>query len=482
MFNPQKPPEGSAIRERSFKDIPFLNRLTLYAEDKVTVHLGQTFLDLQAGLRFNYILPDDKLKVNELSCLEPRLNVNWVVAQRNAGLKYLSFRGSWGVNNKMPTMAYLYPEIEYFDRQLFAYSDQDYNFNLFTTHKFENIVNENLKMPKSVKIEFGTDFHIYQINGSFAYYNEHLTNAYQFEKQFQSYALPMWQSTAYFGSGAKFSWDGNKLFQIDEGQPKLLDPMRTDTGFLDYDKSSNGGEIRTWGIEYTLDFGTIKAIKTQVHIDGAYISVSKTNSANVGEQVGNYETKNKVFGVAYYKGAASVANVTINDRLNTNIRFITHIPKLGIVTTLTVQAIWHEGMQQRSNLAYYVDGAVSPHKVNPDYYVDIYGTRHRFQAEWADPDYVPEWVTEADRDKYKNYYGDMIKAEPSNYFLYQRWSPYMLMNIRVTKEIKEKVTISFYANNFLNQEGNSKNSVTKISLKKNSSTPIYFGAEVKFKF
>jgi hypothetical protein len=103
--------------------------------------------------------------------------------------------------------------------------------------------------------------------------------------------------------------------------------------------------------------------------------------------------------------------------------------------------------------------------MNPLYYTDTWGRK-------------VDWNAEMEKDPF--YERMILTANGRTFFHYQRFSPYSLLNIRVSKEIRNSATISFYANNFLNLEGNSKNNVTGQKLGKNS--PIYFGAEVKFRF
>ena len=95
VFDPYLAPDlsSSTFRERSFRDIPFLNRYSLFVEDKVSFQLGGTrSLEIQAGARFNGILPDERFSLETYFSTEPRLNARLQLIKRQEGFKELGFR------------------------------------------------------------------------------------------------------------------------------------------------------------------------------------------------------------------------------------------------------------------------------------------------------------------------------------------------------------------------------------------------------
>jgi len=174
--------------------------------------------------------------------------------------------------------------------------------------------------------------------------------------------------------------------------------------------------------------------------------------------------------VAYYQGtnaSTSPGNATLRERLNTNFRFITHVPRVGIVTTLTVQVVWIDAMQNLSlgaNRSYFVD-STRTWMLNPEYIIDVQGNRIPFTMEMAAEDCFTRLILRNDRE---------------GYFRYEIFRPYALLNLRVSKDMG-RATVSFYANNFLNMEGNSRSNISPGRQKRNTAD-IYFGAEVRFRF
>ena len=112
-------------------------------------------------------------------------------------------------------------------------------------------------------------------------------------------------------------------------------------------KPANDGKYDKWGVEYTFDFGQIRPVRTSVVVNGAYMTMTRKDS----EGVLLYDTYSSVkvpidgkniynpFLGAYY-GGKSVSSGSVYTRFNSNINLITHIPKLRLITTLTVQCAW----------------------------------------------------------------------------------------------------------------------------------------------
>ena len=160
---------------------------------------------------------------------------------------------------------------------------------------------------------------------------------------------------------------------------------------------------------------------------------------------------------------------TISDRVNTNFRFITHIPAVNLVFTTTMQVVWYEN--QRS--IYQTKGGTKLYHLSADgtrYIISPLGFYNR-QGEWTD--WKPEYEN---MDQYKLLYGrELLYAFKSDNI-----KPWALFNFRLTKELGKIAEISFMANNFL---GMKKYHVNKNTRVKQSLYPdTYFGAELKMKF
>jgi len=493
IFDPQRTPYPSAstaYRNRSYSDIPFLHHLTAYVEDNITLPLGKTSLELQAGARFNCIMANG-LNTDAFYRIEPRTNARYTIVKRDKGLREFSVRGGWGLNYKIPSMIYLYPENAYKDMVSFNYTDFDasgYGMNLITTKAVETI-NDALKPQRSRNIEAGIDFDTKPVKGSVVYYNEKMTDGYGFVTQY----LPMvynrygyqWKDDShsavkrldeFYQSGLQFNYDGSRLTTTD-GQNV---PSISDTTFISYNRPVNGVTNDKWGVEFTLDFAKIKPLNTTISVSGAYMNIKSTNnqydyllySGSAGGRTYPY--------VGIYGGRSTSSNGSIKDRLSTNVRFITHIPKIGMVITLTAQMVFMDRTRYLSDFR----GETLP------YYYDDFGNRISGETAINDTEHTKyvNPIMVMDRSGRLTAFTQEMETDPAyrdliittntpTYYVTQSYPFYGMLNLRLTKEIKKIATISFYANNFLNLRGRVENSVTHYPTDKN--TPIYFGAEVK---
>jgi hypothetical protein len=76
---------------------------------------------------------------------------------------------------------------------------------------------------------------------------------------------------------------------------------------------------------------------------------------------------------------------------------------------------------------------------------------------------------------------EMLRKSTDNsyYYLTNGYKPYFMANIRVTKELGDLATLSFYANNFTNSTPRMVNKARPNAIAAVKNTPIYFGAELK---
>ncbi len=496
QFNPYYPPDAggnnNTLRERSYKDIPYLNRYTFFVEDKVNFPIGTTNLEIQAGVRMNSILPNDKFKMDELTAWEPRINMRYTILEKPEGFKELSIRGGWGLDYKMPSMIYLYPEPAYLDKVSYSYNDIDangYGLAVFTTKRVDKTSNPELKLQKSRKVEIGTDFTIGNVSGSVVYYNEKLSNGYGFSTYYDPFYYTRYGYQLVNGVPTEVPVPSGKQPVYSNGEI-LVDgaplPKISDTTFISYSVPQNSIQQSKWGIEYTLDLGTLKAINTSINIDGAYMCIRRENTA-LTSLLPSTTINNKVYSfVGIYAGSVGMATGSIDERLNTNVRFITHIPKIRMVVTLGVQMVF---LDRSRNISEY-NGKVLP------YYTDNNGIRHTGEAVYDDTQYTkfvdPVYVMDKNGNQltlaqaqklYPGFnFSEQLTHETNmaTYYLRQSYPFYAMLNLRVTKELGNIATVSFYANNFLNMLGRVENSVTHYP--QNMNSPIYFGAEVKLSF
>ena len=235
---------------------------------------------------------------------------------------------------------------------------------------------------------------------------------------------------------------------------------------------STGYEIQTWGrpnnnqrsdkygIEYSWDFGQWDAIKTSLVVDGAWFHIKRKN------------TKDYLSYVQYgydYIPVMPAGTGTVSDRINSNFRFVTHIPVVSMVFTTTVQVVWYENTRSiyednDGNNLYTLSDDGTRYVVAPLYFYDTRSNKTNWDPSLAsDPRY---------------------KQMVHQYMLYafknDRVNPWALINFRFTKELGDHAEVSFMANNFLAMSKYHKN---KYSTSMRQLYPdSYFGAELKLKF
>ena len=473
VFDPTMPPSpgsASAFRERSYRDIPFLHALTGYVEDNLKFPIGGTLLEIQAGARFNTILASG-INTGAFFGIEPRVNARYTLVKRSSGLRQLVLRGGWGLTSKMPSMIYLYPEPAYKDMVSFYYNDFDANnFGLavVTTQRAET-GNSSLKLQRSRNSEAGLEFDAGRVSGSLVGFFEQMRDGYGFVTEYTPMVYMRYGYTWKNGapsqvvlpSGANPDWQIGSVKM--DGQPL---PVITDTTFLSLARPANDIATDKWGVEFTLDVAKIPAIETSINISGAWMHIESRSTAFTQRLYAGTSSGRSYPWVGIYGGSSTSSNGTVKDRFNSNVRFITHIPQLAMVVTLTAQMVFFESSRnicrfEGRDMAVY-DPEAGTWKVNPLYIMDRAGRVQPFTDEMAqDP-------------QYRNL---ILTTNTDTYYVRQGYPFYGMLNIRLSKEIGKWATVSFYANNFLNLRGRVRNTVTHYPNDRN--TPLYFGAEVK---
>lgn len=464
------------MRPRSFKDIPYVHEYTIFAEDKVSVPIGKGSLELSAGVRLTNIEAEG---VDYDMAVDPRFNARLLFLNKphnRQGWQQIAFRGGWGILSKMPGLSYLYPEDSYTDKSSFSYNDEanNYSFAVMTT-QVDKTNNPDLKLPKSTNMEIGLDLKFLGITANIVYFNEKLKNGFSSTGAARPYYYKEFKSVT--ESGKTMTWrDGEILVDNKEVGYTIRETFST------YQRPGNGITMDKWGLEYSFDFGKITPISTSIIVNGAYFYNKKINNElYAAYRTGSLGSLKDYPFVCYYAGSSSSSgsNGTKSQRFNTDIRLVTHLPKLRLVVTLSGQCIWIDKTQRLAeyngrDIRYYVDSGNNiidgsdPDKilnicVDPISYMDLAGVMHPFtEAERQNPNFV-----------------DCIQKSRPTFFMTDTQDPYFLLNVRLTKEIGRLASVAFYANNFTNSKPRRYYPSGGYYLRLN--TDISFGAELKIK-
>ena len=155
-----------SFRPEPFSDIPFLNQVAVFAEEKATLPIGKTSLTLQAGGRFTYMATD---QLNDKWAVDPRFNAKYTIISNRAPKKVreLSLRAGWGIQTTLPALRLLYPFPVYIDRVSFSWGGTTETgpvaaWTTFVTPQ-SDMINRDLKMQYSKNFEVGLDFDMFGV-------------------------------------------------------------------------------------------------------------------------------------------------------------------------------------------------------------------------------------------------------------------------------------------------------------------------------
>ncbi|WEK33657.1 MAG: TonB-dependent receptor [Candidatus Pseudobacter hemicellulosilyticus] len=404
-YDLSRPPQmlsSTAARPRAYKDIPALNQLSFYVEDKMHADLLGRRMTLQAGIRFDNIQPTGIWSTEQKTVAAPRFNWSYDL------LKNFSIRAGYGITAKAPTLLYLYPQEAYYDLISYnRYTSADPNERLvmITTHKL-NAENPELKVMKNRKSELGFDWSLGRKKRlTVTAFYEKMTNGYGFAVAPWSLGLlpvPIYEASSF-----------------PAGQPPVLnpEPARIDTFVADYLVPLNNRTNTNKGIEFDLDLGRFNSIRTSFILNGAWIrSTSVSSEVTVMKRSFNGQDPMRI--AVYDKGRG-----TESERFSTTLRMIHNIPELRFLVSLSVQTIWKE---QNRNIGYDSLPIAYIHSRTGE---TITLADHERQA----------LNRIADRD--------LVETFSDGYFRTERWDPLWLFNLRLTKEIGKNMSFSFFANN-----------------------------------
>lgn len=383
-------------RDRSYDEIPFMTTIGLFAEESFNLRFADRNLNIVAGVRYDHILDFDDV-------VAPRINASLELIPRA-----LTIRGGYGITAKAPTLEMLNPQDAYFDMVNFdnsqsTFAKDEQKFQMVTTHAYST-VNEELEMATTKKYEVGLDFQAGQIAGSLTLFKDSSDNGYLF-----TYTPSTFHSVDMVRYAATYGSDEKELPTLSEtSRQKVL---------LYHTTPTNNSSYETRGLEFSVDFGRIDAIRTRFILDGVW---SRTESWNKGYE---YARANAASNTDHM-GVYSHNRRNFYESLSTNLKAVHNIPSIGFVVTATANVTWRE-----NSWAFYQNDEV------PIMYISAKdGKMYDFNEGMFAEDEFKMLDRRKDLDVKRN-----IKDSYK--------SPILCMNLNVTKEIKDYLRISFYANN-----------------------------------
>ena len=490
-------------REYRYDELPSMNNLALYIEDKIMVPTGKlSSLELTAGLRDDITLISGS-DYGTVSSLSPRINSRYIFwrNRRNRLVNSLTAHAGWGKSVKLPSFQILYPTPGYADRLAFASTSTSDNrsYYAYHTHVSKAIYNPDLRWQYTNQTDIGIEMDIKGTRVSLSAFHHKTCRPYMSTDVFTPMTYRYTPPSSLNGTGID---TGNRRFTVDQqtgivtlSDASGLQPARelayTDRNtYAVNNRYTNGSDIDRYGLEWVVDFAQIKPLYTSIRLDGNYYYYKGTDDmlfADIPLGVNTTMTGNQPYAyVGWYRGAnvtsagssanASVSNGTLSKQMNLNLTLTTHIPKIRMIVSLRLESSLYHYQRQISDYGFYDDQLMA---VYPEYYTT-----------WDAPtQLIPfaekyQWARENDT----TLYNDLLKLVVHANYPYvtepDRLSSYYSANLSVTKEIGDHVSLSFYANNFFRNMSTVHSSQTDLETSLFSSGYIpsfYYGLSVKLK-
>lgn len=445
----------NGYRPRPYSQYPFMHNLSEYIEDQISIPVGNSKLDIMAGLRLEQVFVKGT-SYKSLNSLSPRFNAKWEIA------KHFSIHGGWGISEKLPSFGVLFPKQEYRDIQTFSASKGDDAYYVYYTQPFQMVYNPQLQWQRNSNSEFGFDYNHGEWGVSLVGFYNITKNPYHLTSIYNPLSVNMLknQSSANLPDSPEFKVDSQTGEVFVRGSKEEywtpLEFRNTDRTFVKANMQTNGKPVTRAGVELTVDFPKIKPIRTSFRLDAAYSYSSYVDDLlsayyNDGWKHSSLADRSYEYVGIYARGTGnSTFNGKVSHSLNANLTSITHITEARLIFTFRLEA---SILRRSRNISVY-EGAEYAYNVSeagntptggsiykgnsytairPVYYMDLDGATHPFtDIQAADPAFEKLII------KSGNAYG----------FNQDGYGFYCSANFSITKEIGKHVSLSFYANNF----------------------------------
>lgn len=410
---------NSSYRNRKYSDIPAVTQLGFYVEDNMTTRIMDRLLRVSAGLRY------DRFSQNR-SIIAPRANASFEILP-----EVLMIRAGYGVMAKAPSLLYLYPENAYFDYiNINEIPTGSPDAIFMTTTRAFNTENSALKIASNRKQEVGIDLRFNKSILSVTAFSEKLKNGYAISPTIHSFRPVEYKQYERVGDS------------------RVLTEISADPVLAKFNMPTNNMAIDKQGLEFQLDLARIQRIRTQFSVYGAYIK-EKTYSTDYtfydGQSGAGAQSRTHI---GLYQPAMIQQHVS---SVVSTLKATHNIPKIGLAITLTTDIIWNES-----------DWTVYGNDSIPQKYIS------KFDGLVYDLDGVdlntPEFTA---------------ISRPVVRTTEQRESlpPLVNFNINLTKDIKDFMRLSFFANNLFRYYQNAQSDrISSVYYRRN--IPFFFGFKV----
>lgn len=398
---------GTSYRPRKYSAIPASQMLAGYVEERISMGVGSSKLDVEAGLRAETMLGiDNQFATHGKVNIDPRANVGWTFPSFVVGKDRMTIglTGGIGWHSMFPTIDLLYPEPAYMDIVELNYYHPKPEFRRMYLQTYViDPTNYELTAARNLKWEIKGDVDWAGNRLTMTYFVEDMKSGFRSMSVYAPYQYKEYDASGVNADALTAKPDVSTL------------PYTLRNVLRSYEHTSNGSRTYKRGIEWMLSTMRFPVVNTRLTISGAWFKTEYHNSLPI-----MYKPVKTVGGrplelVGIYKDDEGF----IREMVNTNFTFDTAIPKLKLGFSLSFQCVWHTAEQ-------------SMHKDNmPIQYMNDSGNIHTFTPADANDVYLQYLV--------RNYTEGMFDRQTVPF--------YMDVNLKATKKLfKDKLMVALFVN------------------------------------
>lgn len=357
---------GNNSRPRSFSDVPAIQQVSSYLENRATFHAGRHTFMLNTGVRHTQLLHlDRRYSLHGKPYLDPRVTATWQFPVFYSGEHpvEMELTGGTGLHTKMPVAAYLYPDMLYSDFEQLNYYHNVEAYRVMNVMTYvDDMTNYGLKAARNFKWEVRADLSFRGSRLSVTYFREDMKNGFRRTGVVRRYSYNSYDASdfdPYAVDRAPVIEELPYIKRVFQGVRSLI---------------TNGSRTRKEGVEYTFQSARLKSLKTRMTVNGAYFRTINSSSQALWYKPSVIVNNNEL----QYVGRYDDVDGSICRSFNTNVMFDTDLPALGLNFSLSVQNQWFTSRQTLRR-----DGV-------PTDYLDPDGVMHPFTEEDMNDPYLSQ--------------------------------------------------------------------------------------------
>lgn len=500
-------------RPYDYSKVPAMHNVAIFLEDNLGIPIGQTNLNLVAGLRSDMTVIAGSAYGTTAS-LSPRFNAKYVIrsAKDHADevFRSLSIRAGWGVAVKQPSFEILYPQPGYIDINVF---NPDSGDDISAATGYYTIpsgmeYNSALVWQRNHSAEVGIDFDLAGTRISLAFFDNRTFKAYEIQQHYYPYTYKYTDQSQLADVTIPVA---DRIYSIDRqtgvvsvsggGYPSQTLPYKEKEALYSRNVAVNAvSPVERLGLEWVMEFPKIKPIGTSIRMDGTFYRYNalSTIMAQYCPNDATMTDRSPYRYVGYYVGGFGNANGMNTMNIRNNLTVTTHIPAVRMIFTVKLESTL---MSYSKALSEGIDGAVRTYGIDniSDY---LPGTDASFDGQRRMAVTYPEyytvlgdmstktpflekliWAKANDPELYTDLC-KLVKKTNVNYTFCEDWiTPYFSANFSITKELGDIASISFYANNFFRNSGQIHSTKTGQYSSISAYVPsFYYGLSLRLKF